>query len=235
MTLALTACNNENGDNTTPQTYTIDFEQIALDTDGRSLGTDTHTKDATSTYDIYSESICGAQFDTWLQESPWFFWWGWAYSDNIESEYQSDYSHQYANPIGAYSGQKFAICYRSESTGSLYSPSIRFGQEVTPQSVMVTNSTTTVCYVKGEDSFSVWSADDKTSLLITGYRGATPTGTISFTLAEGADYVDDWTKVELGELGKVDRLEFVISSTDVGDWGMNAPAYVCIDDVVFTK
>jgi hypothetical protein len=102
MTLTLTACNTEIGENTTPQTYIIDFEQISLDSDGRSLGTDTHTKDATNTYNIYSESVGGAQFDTWLQESPWFVWWGWAYSNNIVREYQSDYSHQYANPIGAY-------------------------------------------------------------------------------------------------------------------------------------
>lgn len=234
MAAALTACNNVD-DSTTPQTYTIDFEQVVLDADGRSLGTDTHTQDASNTYDIYSESCLGAKFDTWLQETPWFFWWGWAFSDNATAEYQSDYSHQYATPVGAYSGEKYAICYRSETTGTLYSPSIKFDKAVKPQSVMVTNSTTTICYVKGEDSFSQWSADDKTTLLVTGYRGATPTGTVTLTLAEGNSYIDEWVKLSLEELGQVDRLEFSISSTDVGDWGMNAPAYVCIDNLIFVK
>ena len=42
--------------------------------------------------------------------------------------------------------------------------------------------------------------------------------------------VDRWTEVSLAPL-KASKLTFEASSTDVGDWGMNTPAYFCIDDI----
>ncbi len=234
VVLTLTACNDANEENT-PQTYTIDFEQVALNEEGRSWGQATNTKDDTDSYDIYSESLLGARFDTWRQETPWQVWLGWAFSNNTQTEYQSDYSHQYASPTGAYSGSKFAIYYHSVSVGSLYTPDIKFNSTVAPKSLMLNNSTTTVCYVKGEDSFSQWSNEDKTTLTITGYRGTTSTGNVEVIIAEGSTYISDWTKVDLTPLGEVNRIELKITSTDTGDWGMNAPAYICIDDIVYEK
>ena len=50
---------------------------------------------------------------------------------------------------------------------------------------------------------------------------------------ENEDYiVDEWTWVDLTDLGNVDSLEFSLSSSDVGDFGMNTPAYFCIDDFI---
>ena len=44
------------------------------------------------------------------------------------------------------------------------------------------------------------------------------------------DYiVDDWTWVDLSGLGTVDRIEFTLSSSDVGSFGMNTPAYFAMD------
>jgi len=46
------------------------------------------------------------------------------------------------------------------------------------------------------------------------------------------DYiVTDWTWVELTSLGEVYGLEFALSSSDVGDWGMNTPAYFAMDSL----
>ena len=45
------------------------------------------------------------------------------------------------------------------------------------------------------------------------------------------DYiVNDWTYVDLTPLGHVDSLLFTLSSSDVGVYGMNTPAYFCIDN-----
>lgn len=38
-----------------------------------------------------------------------------------------------------------------------------------------------------------------------------------------------WKKVDLSPLGEVNELFFTMSSTDSGDYGMNTPAYFCID------
>lgn len=46
------------------------------------------------------------------------------------------------------------------------------------------------------------------------------------------DYiVTDWTLVDLSSLGNVDHLILSLSSSDNGDFGMNTPAYVCVDDI----
>lgn len=46
------------------------------------------------------------------------------------------------------------------------------------------------------------------------------------------DYiVDTWEWVDISELGSVDSLTFRLSSSDTGIFGMNTPAYFCIDNV----
>lgn len=45
------------------------------------------------------------------------------------------------------------------------------------------------------------------------------------------DYIlNEWTYVDLTSLGNVDSLQFFLSSTDNGAFGMNTPAYFCIDN-----
>lgn len=53
-----------------------------------------------------------------------------------------------------------------------------------------------------------------------------------------ADYRDDktimlnnWQWVDLRSLGETTELKFELSSSDNGDWGMNTPAYFCLDGI----
>ena len=47
------------------------------------------------------------------------------------------------------------------------------------------------------------------------------------------DYIlDTWTFVDLKPLGEVATLEFALSSSDTGDFGMNTPAYFCLDTLI---
>jgi hypothetical protein len=64
--------------------------------------------------------------------------------------------------------------------------------------------------------------------------------TVDFYLADyrfednGEDYiVDTWQYVDLTSLGEVMSLEFALSSSDVGDWGMNTPGYIAIDTIMY--
>ena len=65
------------------------------------------------------------------------------------------------------------------------------------------------------------------------------TGTVDFYLADyqfennANDYiVDDWTFVDLTALGDIVKsLEFALSSSDVGQWGMNTPASFAMDSL----
>jgi hypothetical protein len=46
------------------------------------------------------------------------------------------------------------------------------------------------------------------------------------------DYiVDEWTWLNLSSLGEVYGLDFELTSSDVGGWGMNTPAYFAVDNV----
>ena len=42
--------------------------------------------------------------------------------------------------------------------------------------------------------------------------------------------LDTWQWVDLRPLGNVKNLQFVVSGSDSGDWGLNTPAYFCMDD-----
>ncbi|MCF0181244.1 MAG: DUF4465 domain-containing protein, partial [Muribaculaceae bacterium] len=49
---------------------------------------------------------------------------------------------------------------------------------------------------------------------------------------EAEHYIlDKWKWVDLSGLGKVTELNFTLSSTDNGAWGMNTPGYFCMDDL----
>ncbi|MFA8299923.1 MAG: DUF4465 domain-containing protein [Hyphomicrobiales bacterium] len=63
-------------------------------------------------------------------------------------------------------------------------------------------------------------------------------GSVDFYLADyrfednSKDYIiDDWTWVDLSSLGEVCGLEFKLSSSDNGDYGMNTPSYFAIDNI----
>jgi hypothetical protein len=80
--------------------------------------------------------------------------------------------------------------------------------------------------------------EDWFKLNIIGLNNGTITDTVEFYLADfrsednAEDYlVDEWEWVDFSELGAVDKIVFSLSSSDVGQWGMNTPAYFCMDNL----
>lgn len=70
------------------------------------------------------------------------------------------------------------------------------------------------------------------------YNGELSDESIEFYLADyrfednSQDYiVDEWTYLDLSSLGSVDSLSFTLSSSDNGMFGMNTPAYFCMDNI----
>jgi hypothetical protein len=46
------------------------------------------------------------------------------------------------------------------------------------------------------------------------------------------DYIiDEWTRLDLSSFGQVDSLQFTLSSSDNGNYGMNTPASFCMDHI----
>ena len=54
-----------------------------------------------------------------------------------------------------------------------------------------------------------------------------------FRFPDSADdyIVDEWTWIDLQRFENVDTLAFTIHSSDVGAFGVNTPAYFCVDDI----
>ena len=106
----------------------------------------------------------------------------------------------------------------------------------------VTNSAYAYTSMQYGDSYArKFIYGDWFKLTITGVDAAgESTGSVDFYLADlrnddFAYIINTWRWVDLTSLGQVKRLEFALSSSDTGQWGMNTPAYFCLDNLGGTK
>ena len=105
----------------------------------------------------------------------------------------------------------------------------------------VTNSAINYISMKYGDSYGKkfggenGTDSDYLKLTAVGKNGNTETGSVDFYLADFRseyscdDYiVTDWSWMDLSSLGEVSSIEFTLSSSDNGDYGMNTPTYFCL-------
>lgn len=169
---------------------------------------------------------------------------GFVYSnmtDSVTSGYTNPNSAKAAKGYNASS--QYVVAYGSSNKVFLTGAAI--GQPV--KGFYATNSTYAFNSMKDGDSFARKFGDSGTVkgshpdwflLTIYGYSGgAKKADSVNFYLADfrSADSTKDyilktWEWVDLQPLGKVDSLEFKLTSSDVGQWGMNTPAYFCMDN-----
>jgi len=172
------------------------------------------------------------------------FWQGWAISADTNTT-MPGFLNQYSAITGG------------GAEGSLtYAISYAFN----PQNILLANeavgapvaglylTNTTYAYLGMRDgigpakAFGGPTGDDPDFLLLTihGFRnGELTPDSVDFYLGDyrfannDEDYlVDEWTWVDLTGLGNVDSLRFRITGSDVGEFGLNTPAYVCLDQIV---
>ena len=108
--------------------------------------------------------------------------------------------------------------------------------------VYVTNSAINYISMKYGDAYGKkfggkeGTDPDFLKLTATGKNGNVETGSVDFYLADyRSDYscddyiVTDWSWMDLSSLGEVSSIEFSLSSSDNGDYGINTPTYFCLD------
>ena len=177
----------------------------------------------------------------------WFAWSGWAYSsmtDNTTPGYANQYSAFSNVRIDSANGKNYGVTYASPWSEIRLDP--WSDQEV--KGCFVTNSTWTALSMKHGDDFSKkFGGPDGTDpdflkLTITGIDTDGNNASVDYYLADFRDadstkdyIIETWQWVDLTPLGKVSRLQFAMSSSDNGDWGMNTPAYFCLDNLVVTQ
>ena len=170
-------------------------------------------------------------------------WDGFAYS-NITDTATSGMAGQYNAITGA--GQGGSENYAVAWVGWSEPPTITLDYAGVLDSLYMTNNNYAYYSILNGDAFAkkFGGADGNDAdwflLTITGKNAAGDvTGTVDFYLADyrfadnGLDYiVNTWEAVDLTSLGMVKSLEFTLTSSDVGDYGMNTPAYFAMDTIV---
>jgi hypothetical protein len=169
------------------------------------------------------------------EEEAYIYWEGFSVSDNTDKTttgYENQYS-VYANS-GANNSEKFAVAF----AGFYETTNLKFPgtQEYTFKSMMINNSTYAALYMKEGDT--KYEAGKWFKLIITGFDGeGNEKGKVEYYLADftnGKSFIcSDWTSLNLSSLGKVNKLEFSFDSNDTGDYGINTPQYVCVDDIIY--
>jgi Domain of unknown function (DUF4465) len=157
-------------------------------------------------------------------------WGGFAYS-NITDTLTGGLDGQYHAIPGKGQGDSnlYAVGYYNTFAQGL--PVATFETAQTVSGVYITNSNYAYYSMLNGDGFAKqFEAGDWFKLTITGKdENGIETGTVDFLLADGTAIVDTWTWVDLSSLDSVKSLEFALSSSDSGAFGMNTPAYFCMD------
>jgi hypothetical protein len=173
----------------------------------------------------------------------WGSWDGFSYSNSRDTTTEG-MAGQYDAITG--SGQGGSANYAISYIGWVSPPTVTLSNPGVVNGVYVTNCSYPYYAMRDGDMFSkrfggaAGDDPDWFMLTITGKDAdGAATGSVDFYLADyrspdnSADYiVDTWQYIDLTSLGVVESLEFTLSSSDVGDWGMNTPAYFAIDTLV---
>lgn len=174
------------------------------------------------------------------------YWEGWAISrisDNKTPGFQNQYSAIAGK--GAEETDQYAVAYAPDGA-RIY---MQNGGDAYPlDGLWVTNSTYAYYAMKDGDAFSklfggVSGNDpDFFSLTIRGFKdGNEKPDSVVFYLADyrfsdnDKDYIiNDWVWIDLSAMGPVDSIHFTLASSDVGQFGMNTPAYFCLDQLTLS-
>lgn len=198
----------------------VTFEDVALTADSIWNGSDGSGKFTTSGLDFNNS-----------YNAKWFSWSGFACSAKTDTKTKG-YANQYSviAGVGAAKSAKFALAYDS---ASIVSSSV-----IEIKSAMITNSTYTYFEVMDGSNFSKkFAAGDWFKVIITGYNNKLKTASVDYYLADyrdGKSFLSNtWNKVDLSTLGSVDQISFTFDSSDKGEWGVNTPKYVCIDNIEY--
>ncbi len=175
---------------------------------------------------------------------------GFAYSSVVDSS-TSGFGNMYA--AKAASGYNNSLVYAVAQQGAICKIITPQPELTTVQGFYVTNGTYAYNTMRDGDSFSRKFGDttgthsglpqgafpDFFKLTVKGYFGGQLLpDSVEFYLADyrfaidSLDYiVKTWEWVDCSSLGAVDSLTFLLASSDMGSFGMNTPAFFCIDNL----
>lgn len=229
MGLVLSSCKKDDDNNT----LLVTFDSLKLSTNSYWNGADKSG----------SFKSGGITFPNTYSNNGFEYWEGFAYSNKFDVK-TPGYGNQYSCyvPADTNKNNTFVLAYLTSSANT-----ITFGNTVKNVKFKVANSTYAALSMKNGDSYSkkfggaTGNDSDWFRLTITCFNNDNfPAGVIEVDLANytstdnSKDYIlDEWYKIDLSKVGEIKKIQFALSSTDNGSWGMNTPNYFCLDDIEF--
>ena len=212
------------------QTHLAGFDDLNLETNSYWIGSTHGSNDFTSGFANFSH----------FYDATYYSWNGFVYS-NIVDTVTPGWGNQYAcrAGIGADNTDNYGVYYQWGND------SVWFDTITELNGLFITNSTYAALSMEFGDAYSkkfggeTGDDPDWFLLTITGYdEVGNETGIVEYYLTDyrfennAEDYiVTDWEWVDLTLLYEVKTLKFSLTSSDNGDWGMNTPAYFCLDEI----
>ncbi len=212
------------------------FEEISLEPESAWNGSD-----------LSGQFISGQATFINSYNADWMSWSGWAcsdYTDNVTPGYMNQYSAFSPVRLDSVNGKNYGVSYAGYTSEIILSDSI--SRPV--KGFFVTNATySALSMLNGDPYAKKFGGDEGTDedwfkLTVGGISSAGDTTKVDFMLADyrfednNMDYViSTWQWVDLTPLGDVYKLIFNLHSTDIGDFGMNTPAYFCMDNLFLSE
>ena len=210
---------------------TSDFEDLSVPVDSFLNGSD--NSGGFNSGNVFLPNSYNSMFNSWT---------GWSVS-NVVDTVTAGFTNQYAALPG--SGAEGSATY---AVANLFDPGILeitnngAGNQV--EGMYITNATFVYRSLLEGDMFAKKfggeTGDDPDFFMVTikAYNGGTlSTDSVDFYLADyrftdnTQDYiVKEWTWLDLTSLGDADSLVFDLNSSDASTFGMNTPAYFCMDN-----
>lgn len=212
----------------------VDFEEFELPAESYYNGSDSH-----------GGFVSGRAFFGNSYNPAWNSWSGFSYSNTTDTETEG-----YTNQYSAYAGSgAIATATYGVSNGVQNEFVVSSFGNKSVHGLYITNTTYAALSMKNGDDFAKKfggeTGNDQDSLMVrfTGVNNVgEETGFVDFYLADfrsdnnDEDYiVNDWTFVSFDDLGEIVKVKTEMFSSDNAPWGMNTPAYFCIDKINYIE
>lgn len=223
----------------TGDAVTATFENLYLPENGFWFGPDskgTATAGAYGGNDINGSFVSGSyQFSNSFNDL-YSSWYGFAYSNRTATDFTAITPDQFNSVVGKGYGdsENFAVGYSSGEIKVLNKP--LEGDEI--RGFYITNNAYAVNAILGNDSYAKkFEQGDYLKVVFTGHHADGTDANVEYYLADyrsakAADryYLDSWQWVDLRSLGKVTSISISFEGSDSGAYGLNTPAYFCMDN-----
>lgn len=224
----------------TGDAVTATFENLYLDSESFWAGPDTKGTLVAGMYgsDLNGSFVSGSYQFSNSYNTSYGSWSGFAYSNRTATDFNTITPDQYNSVVGhGYDNSgNFAVAFNSGEIKVLNSPLT--GDSI--RGLYITNSAyaaNTILYAKEEDYAHKFGKGDWMKVTFTGYHADGTEAKVDYYLADyrsakEADHycLDTWQWVDLRPLGEVTSISFSLDGSDSGQWGLNTPAYFCLDN-----